>query len=323
MGKQLMGSEMLRNEWFPALADGLRHAGRPSISDGEFTMAFYGDLFRPPGRTLAVGDPMFTASDVADGFELDLLLAWWERAAGIDATVPPATGATTLARSPRAAQTALRALQHSRFFADVSLRALVFDLKQVRRYLLDPELRITARRRVQEQIGPETRVVVGHSLGSVIAYEALCAMPGHPVKALVTLGSPLGMRMVFDRLQPRSGDWPSAPRPDDRPARPDSGTSPDPGASPGAGPGPGTSPGPGASRVPGSGPSLRWTNVVDEGDVVAAVKDLSPLFGPALEGKVVHNGSHAHDATAYLTAVETGSAVAEGLRHDGDTPRRD
>ncbi|MFF1915680.1 hypothetical protein ACFVYE_29630 [Streptomyces sp. NPDC058239] len=251
-------------------------------------MAFYGDLFRPPGRTLAVGDPMFTASDVADGFELDLLLAWWQHAADIDPAVPPATGSTTLARSPRAAQTALRALQRSRFFADVSLRALVFDLKQVRRYLLDDDLRTAARERVQEQIGPDTHVLIGHSLGSVIAYEALCAMPGHPVKTLVTLGSPLGMRMVFDRLLPRPGDWPGSSRPGDRAGHPD----------------------------PGPGPAPRWTNVVDEGDVVAAVKDLSLLFGPSLEGKVVHNSSHAHEATAYLTAADTGSAVAEGLRRD-------
>ncbi|SCF94246.1 hypothetical protein GA0115254_126579 [Streptomyces sp. Ncost-T10-10d] len=100
VGKQLMGSEMLRSDWFPALSDGLRRAGRPTVPHSEFTMAFYGDLFRPPGHALAVGDPMFTASDVADGFELDLLLAWWQHAADVDPAVPPATGSTTLARSP-------------------------------------------------------------------------------------------------------------------------------------------------------------------------------------------------------------------------------
>ncbi|SCF94249.1 hypothetical protein GA0115254_126580 [Streptomyces sp. Ncost-T10-10d] len=168
------------------------------------------------------------------------------------------------------------------------MRALVFDLKQVRRYLLDDDLRTAARERVQEQIGPDTHVLIGHSLGSVIAYEALCAMPEHPVKALVTLGSPLGMRMVFDRLLPRPGDWPGRPLLSDRTDRPG----------------------------PGPDPAPRWTNVVDAGDVVAVVKDLSLLFGPSLEGKVVHNGSHAHEATAYLTAAPTGSAVGEGLRRD-------
>ena len=45
--------------------------------------------------------------------------------------------------------------------------------------------------------------MVGHSLGSVVAYEALCAHPEWPVRALVTLGSPLGIRnLIFDRLVP-------------------------------------------------------------------------------------------------------------------------
>ncbi|MEU4498101.1 hypothetical protein AB0F96_32900 [Streptomyces sp. NPDC023998] len=270
MGKQLMGSETLSKDWQPALADGLDRADARPLAHGDFTMAFYGDLFRPVGRTLGVGDPLFTAADVEDGLELELLLAWWKAAADVDPAVAP-PGGDTLARSPRAAQAALRALQRSRFFSGVSLRALVFDLKQLRRYLLDSELRQTARQRVQDVLGTETRVVVAHSLGSVVAYEALCAEKDHQVRALVTLGSPLGMRMVFDRLQPRPGDWPG-------------------------------------------GEGLRWTNVADEGDVVAAVKDLSLFFGPSLDGVVVHNGSHAHDANAYLTDRATGAAVAGGLR---------
>jgi hypothetical protein len=274
VGKQRLGGNTMAKDWVPALADGLERAAGPTLTAGDLRMAFYGDLFRPAGHTLAVGDPVFTADDVEDGFEAELLLEWWTACARTDPAVP-APGGDTLARSPRAAQTALRVLQHSRFFADVSLRALVFDLKQVRRYLTDDALRAEARGRVEEAIGPDTRVVVAHSLGSVVAYEALCARPDHQVRALVTLGSPLGMRMVFERLRPEPGAWPG---------------------------------------------TWTWTNIVDEGDVVAAVKDLSLFFGAGLTGKgrgvtgkVVHNGSHAHDATLYLTAKETGEAVAEGL----------
>ena len=269
VGKQRLGSHTLLKDWEPALADGLARADGPGLGTGDLGIAFYGDLFRPAGHHLAVGDPMFTADDV-DEFEAELLLEWWAACARTDTAVPP-PGADTLARSPRAVQTALRVLQRSRYFAELSLRALVFDLKQVRRYLLDDGLRAAARNRVEEAIGPDTRVVVAHSLGSVVAYEALCALPGHQVRALVTFGSPLGMRMIFDRLLPEPGGWPS-----------DAG-------------------------------ALRWTNVVDEGDVVAAVKDLSLFFGTGVDGRVVHNGSHAHDATLYLTAKETGEAVAEGL----------
>ncbi|MBB4715554.1 hypothetical protein BJ965_005436 [Streptomyces luteogriseus] len=266
VGKQRLGSNTLLKDWEPALADGLDRAGGPRLASGDLHMAFYGDLFRPPGRTLAVGDPMFTADDV-DEAETELLMEWWAECARVDPAVPP-PGGDTLARSPRAAQTALRVLQHSRFFGGLSLRALVFDLKQVRRYLMDDDLRVAARKQVEEAIGPDTRVVVAHSLGSVVAFEALCARPGHGVRALVTLGSPLGMRMVVDRLRPGPETWPG---------------------------------------------TTSWTNVIDEGDVVAAVKDLSLFFGTGVVGKVVHNGSHAHDATLYLTAKETGEAVAEGL----------
>ena len=49
-----------------------------------------------------------------------------------------------------------------------------------------------------------TEVIVAHSLGSVVAYEALCAHPEWPVRNLVTLGSPLGIRnLIFDQLVPR------------------------------------------------------------------------------------------------------------------------
>ncbi|WP_461074906.1 lipase family protein [Streptomyces deserti] len=271
VGKQRLGAHTLLKDWEPALADGLDRADGPKLASGDLRMAFYGDLFRPAGHTLAVGDPLFTASDVDEGdegLESELLLEWWAACARTDPAVPP-PGADTLTRSPRAVQTALRVLQHSRFFAEVSLRALVFDLKQVHRYLTDDVLRAAARSRVEELIGPDTRVVVAHSLGSVVAYEALCARSeDHQVRTLVTLGSPLGMRMVHDRLRPEPGAWPG---------------------------------------------TVRWTNVVDEGDVVAAVRDLSLFFGTGVAGKVVHNGSHAHDATRYLTAKETGEAVAEGL----------
>jgi hypothetical protein len=272
VGKQLLGEELLLRDWGPALLDGLRRAGGPTLAPGDLLMGFYGDLFRPKGAPLAVGDPLYTSSDVGEGFEQDLLFAWWEAAAAVDDRVVPPDG-DTLVRTPRSVQAGLRALSRSRFFSGVALRALVFDLKQTRRYLLDPEVRRAARDRVLAVIGDDTRVVVAHSLGSVVAYEALCALPGHGVRALVTLGSPLGIGMVFDRLQPAPdpiGVWPGGER-------------------------------------------LAWTNLVDDGDVVALVKDLRPRFGERVRGVVVHNGSHAHDASAYLTDACTGAAITGGL----------
>lgn len=280
IGKQRLGEDTLRKEWQPAILDGLRRAGAgTAMTESDLTMAFYGDLFRPAGRYLDAGDPPYTAADVEPGFEQELLLAWWQAAADSDPTVVPPRQAGTLVATPGAAQAALRALSGYRFFAGLALRAMVFDLKQVHRYLTDPDLRAQARQRVLDAVTEDTRVVIAHSLGSVVAYEALCARPGHRVRALITLGSPLGIpHLILHRLQPAPVDLG----------------------------------GPVQAVWPG-GDHLVWTNLADEGDVVALVKDLRPHFGRRLRSAVVHNGSHAHDATAYLTDKLCGRALADGL----------
>ncbi len=151
---------------------------------------------------------------------------------------------------------------------------VIWNLKQVRRYFIDGDLRAAVRQRVADEIGPETRLLVGHSLGSVVAYESLVAHPEWPVRALVTLGSPLGIRrLVFDRLDPPPaqghGVWPAG--------------------------------------------IATWTNVADRGDVVALEKRLAPLFDDRLRDLSVDNGALAHDVQPYLTAKETGAAIAAAL----------
>jgi hypothetical protein len=275
IGQQFAGELSLLHDWVPALLDGLTRAGQSGgVSAGDVVMGFYGHLFRPVGGLLAVGDPIFTAADVETGFEEDLLLAWWREAARVDPKVAPPDG-DMLVRMPGSVQAALRQLSRSRFFGGLTLRMLVFDLKQVRRYLTDRTLRDTARAAVGQLITADTRVVVAHSLGSVVAYEALAAMPGHQVRALVTLGSPLGIsNLIFDRLEPQPRD--------------------------------------GVGAWPGSG-ELAWTNVADRGDVVALEKDLRPRFGERVNNAVVSNGAHAHAVTAYLTDKVTGSVIAGAL----------
>jgi hypothetical protein len=59
---------------------------------------------------------------------------------------------------------------------------------------------------------PRPHVVVGHSLGSVIAYDVLKNVDGAPVcDGLVTLGSPLGLDEVQDRLDPGWSRWDGFP----------------------------------------------------------------------------------------------------------------
>lgn len=207
IGHQYGGEASLAHVCVPALQDGMTRAGAATTTD--VTCAFYGDLFRGAERVLG-GEPPYDASDVEPGFERDLLMAWWAEAARSDPGVP-APDARTLARTPRSVQAALNALSGSTFFAGLAERLMVSNLRQVRRYLTEPELRRNIITRVLDRFGPDTAVVVGHSLGSVVAYEALGT--GTPVDTLVTLGSPLGIRnLVFDRLVPAPGGWPGSVR---------------------------------------------------------------------------------------------------------------
>ncbi|WP_327085257.1 hypothetical protein OIE66_23165 [Nonomuraea sp. NBC_01738] len=75
---------------------------------------------------------------------------------------------------------------------------------EVAAYLTNPEKREKSRQAVAEVIRRNRpRVIVAHSLGSVVTYEALWANPDLRADLLITLGSPLGMRnVVFDRLLP-------------------------------------------------------------------------------------------------------------------------
>jgi hypothetical protein len=278
IGQQFRGSHVLQHEWHPAILSGLALAGA-CINNVDLEVAFYGDLFRPPGRTMSIVEAPYAANDIDNQWEVELLMAWWEETARVDSRVL-APDTQVMARAPRSIQRALDALSSSHFFVGLGERSLIGNLKQVRRYFDEPELRAAIQARIERCITEDTHVMIGHSLGSIVAYEALCAHPRWPVRTLVTLGSPLGVRkLIFDRLRPPPrveasgqllGVWPSAVE--------------------------------------------HWINVADIGDVVALVKDLRPLFGQRVLNLLVHNGAHAHDIQPYLTAKEPWYAIAAALK---------
>ena len=86
-----------------------------------------------------------------------------------------------------------------RRFPDTSGVLFLGNLRQVRKYLRDLRLKAQVNE-ITSQAADGATVLIGHSLGSVVAYEFLRQNPGHSVKVLLTLGSPLGLRMVRDRL---------------------------------------------------------------------------------------------------------------------------
>lgn len=286
IGQQVKGPQTLLAEWYPALCDGLTLAGDGvRVARAEVTVAFYGDIFRPPG-TRGLDGPLLDSSDVTDAEDERWLRTWWEEAARLESAVDGPEDPGRIRRTPNWVQRALNALSHSVFFVGCSEHMLISSARQVRRYFTEPAVRRAVRSRVTERITSETRVVVAHSLGSVVAYEVLCAHPAAGLR-LITVGSPLGIRnLVFDRLEPAPllgrGRWPPS--------------------------------------------AASWANIADRGDVVALTKTLSPLFpgNPPSSGRppssgqltdiLVDNGARAHDIRPYLTARETGHAIAEALR---------
>ena len=87
IAQQVRGPEVLRAAWAPALRDGVLLSGARPPDEADLEIAFYGDLFRAKGGK-AVGDPPYSTADVEEGFEQELLEAWWAEAAASDDAVP-------------------------------------------------------------------------------------------------------------------------------------------------------------------------------------------------------------------------------------------
>jgi len=275
VGQQFKGDAVLHREWWPAFLSGLHLAGHDLSDARDFVCPFYGHVFRKP-RTLSTSDD-YKVEDVTDE-EAKLLALFWRAASEAEPSAVSSPAAyesgEALARTPHFVQRALNALSRSRFWANVSQSLLVGDVKQTFRYLNDLDLRENVLQIVGDRITSDTRVVIGHSLGSVVAYEALCRR-SEGVASFISLGSPLGIRnVIFEKIRPTptalgGGVWP--------------------------------------------GQIKHWTNIADKGDIVAIQKQLAPLFPGNVRDVLVFNGSDAHHGERYLTSQECGSAAGEGL----------
>lgn len=276
VNQQLKGSAVLHSEWWPPLQDGITAAGR-KVAEASLACAFYGQLFRAADSQRSGGaEPAYRPADVEEDFEKELLQLWWQEAAGAEPerVVSPAAA---VRGTSGLVQSGLRALSRSKFFAGVAERALIGSLKQVRRYMREPDIRSAAQETVNTVVTTDTRVLVAHSLGTVVAYEALHRYATNEkwanVRTLVTLGSPLGIRnLIFDKLYPapvkEQGQWPALLQ--------------------------------------------RWVNISDDGDIVALLKRLGGVFSGVVDYRI-DNEARAHDASPYLTAKATGAAIADGL----------
>ena len=235
---ELWGPNELKARWLPAVRDGLWHHGA-TVADDAVAVCFYGDLFR---RDPEADDPE----------------AYEQTRAGIAEVLSNLGDGLGLEALSQAAS-------DGAFDRTVDMVATMTTV---------PDLRERVWARIDAVVGPDTRVLVGHSLGSVVAYNALRRNPDWSVDTLVTLGSPLGQEVVRSQLDP-----PLSPS--------------------------------GGDGWPGS--VRRWVNVAAIGDRAAAVHRLAPLYDERIEDVRVDNGHRAHDPEPYLNAAATGAAVAAAL----------
>jgi hypothetical protein len=276
IAQQHLGRKQLMRDWGPALEDGIEVAVRAEPVGVSFDLAFYGDRFLRPGHHSQKDLDEKSALDDLSAAEIDDALADAREAVNEEeiaaaAALPPSKAYT---RMPRPLQAVLRALD-AKFGAAAGMLYLG-TLRQVRRYLRDGELKAATDQIVAAKASTDCRILIGHSLGSVVALEFVRQHPEHRLDLLLTLGSPLGLRMVQSHL-PRPYFGADAP-----------------------------------GGIPES--LAAWVNVRDVRDPVACAGDLNTWW-PGVEDQHVDNEGDAHNVARYLSKGQTGTAVVRAAPH--------
>ncbi len=204
IGQQDKDAADLQRHWWESLVYGEERVGLPSTPKDDFQLVYYADLYSLRGvRAL---DSSYDLHDLSSGWEEDFLISLGAEAALLlqaDETT------TRWIKVDRNLQRALNLLLKVPGMGKVSDTVVIRWIKEVHRYLNEEDLRQKAKERVHASLG-DTKVVVAHSLGSVVAYEALCE-DSKGVELFITLGSPLGIRkLIYDKLKPNPGQWPGA-----------------------------------------------------------------------------------------------------------------
>ncbi|MFI6985778.1 alpha/beta fold hydrolase [Embleya sp. NPDC050154] len=216
IAQEYRSAHTLEEEWVPRLARGVKAAGFPEVADRlwkyrhtrrgiDARMAFYGDLLR---RHPSQGEMI--DEDIQHEVTARIGREWLDRAA-VRGSVPPERqrAAREIARLEGGPGETGRTVVLSPTCGLAGLRWFAADgpgsaggfvnkaLTQLTRYLTDDQTRNRVLDRVGAEIGFDTKVVIGHSLGAVVAYE-LAHRLRRPLPLLITLGSPLGPDTVVD-----------------------------------------------------------------------------------------------------------------------------
>jgi hypothetical protein len=195
-----------QHTWTEWLRIGLTENHHPDPNSVTVRVAYYGHLYND-GKGVAT-------TEVGESVELDEFEQEILTAMSAEAGVTAETAGAKLGL-PAGVQALLLGLVNTPWFGNVTTSGVLWLVRQLRRYFTDAEFRASVYREIEIAMAEDTQVVVGHSLGSVAAFEALRAHPEWPAHTLITLGSPLGLPGVMRRLSPPLGSddrWPGSVR---------------------------------------------------------------------------------------------------------------
>lgn len=244
----------MSGRWVKAIAKGL---GYPEAAL-DVTCAYYSPFLAR--SYTSQGDVLDSLPDEAK----DMFMEWLEDL-GAPPVVTQARAGWPLRQGSQWAQ---------KRFPWLTKAAIAAFFREVHAYLRTPggPQRTAARDEVARTIREHpSDVVIAHSLGTVITYEALWEYPDLTADLLITLGSPLGMRPVLSRLKPGIAQSQGA-------------------------------------RPPGV---RRWVNVADPGDPIAVPRKLHELFPGITFDRENNIGAFSiHSASAYLECAAVAATIA-------------
>jgi hypothetical protein len=196
----------LEQQWRDALGDGLQRGNATLPAETSFAFPFYADRLMELVRQSQVplgAHAVQRGSEADDGEEFRrAMLADIAAGAGVsDADIRDELPADALARGPQnweLVQAMLRALDRIPL---VNAAAIDTFTRDVYVYLTFPAVRDEVDQIVAATIPDEPCVVLAHSLGTVVAYNALAKRAAQPqCLRFVTVGSPLAIVAIKDWL---------------------------------------------------------------------------------------------------------------------------
>lgn len=209
-GQQGLSPANLKKTWLAALQRGVGHVHSVLPANLQVAFPFYGDKLDEFVRAFDI--PLTSTVQARGGgvddefltFQAEVAEELRVKAGVTDAQVDQEYGGVPGERGPlnwKWVQAILRALdKHGQGMNEKSLELFTRD---VFLYCTRTGVRDEIDRIVAAQLTEEPTVVVGHSLGSVVAYSVLTTdRRSVKIPLLVTVGSPLAVRAVRDQFRP-------------------------------------------------------------------------------------------------------------------------